>query len=109
MRLLTTENLRCAITDDGTVWSPRPALAYSFWREYIGVFDEVCGLVRARRVTEPPAGWSAMNGPGVRIVPVPYFVGPWQLATKYFAVRGVIRTALGDCDAVSLRLPSTMG
>jgi glycosyltransferase involved in cell wall biosynthesis len=108
MNLLLSDNVRCAVTGDGSLWTPNPSLGYAFWSEYLGVFDEVRPIVRAMYVDEPPSGWSIASGPGVKAIPVPYFVGPWQLAARYRAVRKAIQTALRECEAIHLRLPSTM-
>lgn len=108
MNVLITDNVRCAVTGDGSLWTPNPALGYDFWCAYLSVFDEVRPVVRAALVDEPPNGWSLASGPGVRAIPVPYFVGPWQLATRYLAVRNAIQAALRNCEAINLRLPATM-
>ena len=108
MNLLMSDSVRCAVAPDGTLWSPSPTVGYDFWKNYVGIFDEVYALVRARHVDEPPAGWARLCGPGVRGMALPYFIGPWQLAASYRAVNQTIREALRRCQAINLRLPSTI-
>ncbi len=108
MNLLISDNTRCVVAEDGTMWSPDAARGYDAWEPYLGVFDEVKVLVRARRLARPPDGWVSMCGPGVHGVAAPHFVGPWQLAPRYAAVKRAIRNALHHSDAVSLRLPATL-
>lgn len=104
-----SENFRCAVATDGSLWSPSVANGYSFYEKYLSIFDDLRVVARAMRVDEPPEGWCKVSGPGVRAVSVPSFIGPWQLAPKYFGIRSIIERALRECEAILLRLPSTMG
>ncbi len=108
MNILISDNTRCAIAPDGSVWSPDATRGYGAWRAYLDVFEQVRVLVRARRVVRPPDGWSPVCGPGVWGESVPSFRGPWQLAPRYLNLRRAIREALGRADAISMRLPATL-
>lgn len=108
MNVLISDNTRCVVAGDGSLWSPDATRGYDAWTPYLSVFEEVCVLVRARRLDRPPDGWAPICGPGVRGVPVPYFLGPWQLAPRYLAVTKAIRTALSESEAVSMRAPATL-
>ena len=43
----------------------------------------------------------------VSFIPVPFFQGPKQFASKYFSVMNILRNGICDIDFVILRLPST--
>lgn len=104
MRTLVSLEGRFDRTPDGHVWG-RGWLDYSFWQRYLEVFDEVGVVARLRDVPRPPAGARPTDGPGVHMIPVPYYVGPWQYLSHGLAVRQAVRAALQPVDAVILRVP----
>ena len=108
MNVLISDNIRCSIAPDGSMWSPDMTRGYDAWKAYLEVFEEVRVLVRARLVDRPPKGWSPVCGPGVCGAPVPYFRGPWQLAPRYVTVKRAIQGALDGADAISMRVPATI-
>ncbi len=50
--------------------------------------------------------WIRADGPGVRFSAVPYYVGPYQFALRWPAIRRALRDAIRDEDAVLMRVPS---
>jgi glycosyltransferase involved in cell wall biosynthesis len=45
----------------------------------------------------------------VKLIPLPYFVGPEAFLRQYWAVKRTIRAALKEVGAVQLRIPCTIG
>ena len=109
MQVLVTASARFAITSDGILWTPNASLGYSLWTRYLDVYDEVHLLVRAKLHSAPPSGWNMASGPGIKPVPLPYFVGPGEFVKNYMSIRRVIGKALADAEAIQLRIPCTIG
>jgi glycosyltransferase involved in cell wall biosynthesis len=109
MNVLVTASERFVMTEDGKAWTSNASLGYSLWAEYLNAYDQVHLLARARRCASPPANSIAASGPGVKLVPLPYFVGPEAFLKQYWAVKRTIRAALTDVEAVQLRVPCTIG
>lgn len=111
MKVLVTASARFAITDDGILWTQNASLGYQFWAQYLDVYHQVHLLARAKLYPEPPPGWIQASGAGVKAVPVPYFVGPWEFIQKYAVIKQAIAKALADveAEAIILRGPCTIG
>lgn len=109
MKALVTASARFAITRDGNLWTPNASLRYYLWARYLEVFDEVHLMTRAKFHSEPPAGWNLVSGPGIKTVPVPYFIGPWEFIKNYANVRKAVNRAALDAEAILLRIPCTIG
>jgi glycosyltransferase involved in cell wall biosynthesis len=109
MRVLVTAAARFSITSDGNLWTPNASLGYHLWSRYLDVYDEVNLLVRAKFDSRPPSGWNMATGPGIKAIPIPYFVGPWEFIKNYRNVRGAIQQALINSEAIHLRLACTVG
>src|SRR4051812_24678545 len=108
MRVIVATDSRFARTPDGTVWSSS-ILAYSFWRRYLEVFDGVLVIARTEQVKNVPDSWKRLDGPGVDIVPIPLFIGPWQYLLRARAVKRAIISAMVPGIAIVLRIPSIVG
>ncbi len=105
MRLSLITEHRFERTPDGAVWTAT-ANGYSFWARYLTVFDEVNVAARLRAVAR--AGGTAVraDGPGVGFSAVPYYIGPYQYARRWLAIRRALREAVRQDDAVLMRVPS---
>ncbi len=108
MKVIVALEARLDRTPDDRVWSDS-GLNSSFWERYLEVFDEVHVVARLREMPEPPVGAARVDRPRVNFAPVPYFVGPWQFARRYLAIRRAVRAALDPGAAVILRVPGTIG
>ncbi len=117
--MLVALEARLVRAADGRIYSSTGVDGYRFWQRYLEVFDTV--LVAARthdtaarhlapsdaRSSEQSAihGRLAVEGPGVRVVPLPAYDGPWG----YAAVRGRLAAAMSagvaDADVLCLRAP----
>jgi glycosyltransferase involved in cell wall biosynthesis len=97
------------MTEDGKAWTSNASLGYPLWAEYLSAYDEVRLLARAQLHASPPPNAILATGPGIKLVPLPYFVGPAAFLKHYGAIRQAIQTALTDVEAVQLRVPCTIG
>lgn len=109
MNVLVTVSQRFAITSDGRLWCDREIAGYHFWSGYLEVFDEVHLVARAKLHSIPPPGWIEATGPGVKAVPVPYFIGPSEYIKKYRSVKSAVKKAVTQAEAFILRMPCTIG
>jgi glycosyltransferase involved in cell wall biosynthesis len=89
MELVIALEHRFARTPDGAVWTPT-ALARASWDRYLGAFGTVHLLARVEDVPQRDPRWARVDGDGVDLLPVPYYVGP----REYFLRRGRVRTAV---------------
>jgi len=105
MRLSLITEHRFERTPDGAVWTAT-ANAYSFWARYLVVFDEVNVTARLREVARAGSAAIRADGPGVGFSAVPYYIGPYQYASRWLAIRRALRRAVRQDDAVLMRVPS---
>jgi glycosyltransferase involved in cell wall biosynthesis len=107
MRVTVGADIRFARTPDGATWTP---IQYSrrFWDRYLNVFDEVCVLGRAKNVSDVPANWLRVDGDGVVVHPLPYYVGPWQYLKCAPALQRSVKSGIESGDAVILRVGSVV-
>jgi glycosyltransferase involved in cell wall biosynthesis len=105
MRLVIATEERLACDPDGVVWTSAQG-HYGFWQRYLAAFDEVAIAARVQRVGHAEVCGKRASGDGVTVVPIPYYLGPWQYARRYFRVREALHAAVSADDAVLLRLPA---
>jgi len=103
--VIVTLEKRFYCTPDGAVWT-ETAFPYSFWTRYLDVFDNVRILARARTVATNDPSWTRVDGPGVSLAPIPYYLGPWQYVTRIRSVVRTINENLAQPDVVIMRVPS---
>jgi len=58
------------------------AFSYSYWKEYLQIFDKVFPIARVRKVTTLPKGWQRANGPNVCFIPITDYLGFWNFLLK---------------------------
>jgi L-malate glycosyltransferase len=105
MKVVISLEQRFDRTPDGKVWT-QTTCAYPFWTRYLEVFDQVSVFARVKDVPSVPADWKQSDGEGVSFAPVPYYVGPLQCLLKAAQIKRAAQHALGQEDAVILRLSS---
>jgi glycosyltransferase involved in cell wall biosynthesis len=93
---------------DERMWAATD-LGRRYWDRYLGVFDEVRVLARARPVASIDEGWTRVDGDGVTVAPVPDFRGPTQYLQAALRVRAAVRSELRRGDAAILRVPGILG
>ncbi len=98
---------RFARTPEGCVWTAGP-FGYSFWKRYLGVFEQVRVVARVREVACRPPGWLRADGAAVGFEPVSCYVGPWQYLRCRRAVKRAVRGSICGADALVLRVPSQL-
>ena len=110
MQLTMVLEHRFARTPDGAVWTARD-LARGSWNRYLASFERVRLVARVEDVGTLAEHWRRVDGDGVEVSAVPYYVGPSEYLRVRGAVRASIRSALDDAPehAVILRVPGTLG
>ena len=104
MRLLVALETRLARDPaTGRVHSRLGFDAAPFWRRYLEVFDEV--VVAARTADAPGGDLPLVDGPGVRVAPLPDYQGPWGHLRARRALARALRSAVAGADALCLRAP----
>jgi glycosyltransferase involved in cell wall biosynthesis len=109
MRALVSASARFNMAEDGSLWTQNASLGYKFWSRYLDVYDEVNLLVRVQPHTKPLGVWKKVSGPGIQVIPIPNFTGPWEFVKRYISVKKVITNAVRDAEAIHLRIPCTIG
>lgn len=94
-------------TPDGAVWTVT-SFSRSFWERYLDVFDRVWILARVRQVRCVPADWLRTDDRDVRILPLPYYLGPVQYATRWPTLHSAVRKAANRQQAFILRVPGNV-
>jgi glycosyltransferase involved in cell wall biosynthesis len=94
-------------TPDGWLWTKGPH-DYSFWQRYLTVFERVRVVARVLDVSEPLGRSNRVDGHGVEISPVPYYVGPVQFLKRAWAIRRAVRRSVEVTDAVIMRVSGTL-
>lgn len=79
-----------------------------FLHRYLRVFEEVRLALRCIDEPELKKQRIPLDDERIEIVPLPIFHGPVQYVIRYFSVRKAIKNITNDCDAIVLRLPSTV-
>ncbi|MEV4756629.1 glycosyltransferase [Micromonospora sp. NPDC049559] len=103
-----TAETRYLRTPDGAVWT-REGPAHRFWTRYLSAFDQVRLVARTQDVPGPVDEAHRVDGTGVEVWPVPYYVGPRQYLLRRAALVRSVRDAAAEGDAVILRVPSPVG
>jgi phosphatidyl-myo-inositol dimannoside synthase len=107
LRLCVVSETRFVRAPDGRVWAPAGVDGYAFWQRYLDVFDRV--LVAARTAPGVPGGTAvAVDGPGVRVTPLPPYrgaLGFWRARTD---VRRRLADAVAEADALCVRAPGPL-
>lgn len=104
MRVVVPLDHRFLQPQDGSVWTDG-AFDRAFWRRYLGVFEGVRIVARARAVAAVEPAWKRVDGGPIAFHPVPYYVGPGQYALRAREVMTAAGKAVEDGDAVILRGP----
>jgi glycosyltransferase involved in cell wall biosynthesis len=92
---------------DGTIWTAGQ-FPYRFWTRYLDVFEGVNVIARVRQVVEIPRFAERADGPRVKFVALPHYIGPSKFLT---VMPGILRALAGAPpahDAVVLRVPSAI-
>ncbi len=105
MRLCITTEEHYFRSPDGKVWTIVGNGCVHF-RRYLGAFNEVVVIGRVRDVNAAEPGWNRVDGDGVLVGAVPDYTGPVEYWRIRQDVMRAIRAAVGDGDAIVLRVGS---
>ena len=94
-------------TSDGAIWT-QGSLGAQFWQRYLEVFDQIRVVARVQSVLSADPNWSRVDGPGISVHAVPYYIGPSSYARKVLSVRRSVQRAIDADDAVILRVGSQL-
>jgi len=89
-------------TPDGRVWTCAQ-YGYAFFLRYLEVFDHVEVVSRVCDVPVVPSHWQRVDGSGVSLIPVPYYIGPWQYLRRRPRIMRVFLAAAKTAEAVIFR------
>ncbi len=107
MRVCLTCEERFYRTPDGRHWSGGPS-SYSFTKRYLGAFEEVRVIARAKDVDAPKQGWTQADGKQVNFFAVPHYLGPVEYLQRIRQVSRAVRAGLGPRDALVMRVGSQL-
>ena len=93
---------------DGSVWT-KTSYGRQFWGRYLSVFDGVNVVARVEQMRTVPSGWRRVDGEGVKVTAVPYYLGPGQYLRRWIAVRQAVLGVFRAGDAVIVRAPGQLG
>jgi glycosyltransferase involved in cell wall biosynthesis len=107
MRVILCHEHRYCRAPDGTVWTDGGS-AYGFLQNYLTAFEELLVVARVKSVAQVPERWVRVDGPGVSVAGIPYYLGP----VRYLLNRGRIRRAMRQIGelpgAIVLRAPGQL-
>jgi glycosyltransferase involved in cell wall biosynthesis len=92
-------------TPDGVVWT-QTQFPYRFWQRYLEVFDQVRVVARVRDAQRAAPDWQRADGRRVSFAAIPEYLGPQQYLLRLPQIRAAARRAIGNEDAVILRVSS---
>lgn len=95
-------------TPDGSVWTHTPP-TYDFFRSALEVFDRLRVVARIAAVSSPPTGARRVDGPGVELVPIPSYIGPFQYLRRHSSISSVLSRITQLDGSFLLRIPSQTG
>ena len=109
--MLVALEARLARGADGRIYSSTGVDGYPFWQPYREIFDTV--LVAARTDDDAAAtadgrGLVPVEGPGVRVVPLPPYDGPWGYAAVRRALDAAMRAGVASADVLCVRAPGAI-
>lgn len=107
-RLAVVLEQRFRRSDDGAVWTTM-AFGHEFWERYLACFVGVEVVARVQRVASPPLDAVRADGPNVRFIDVPHFVGPREYLSTARRVNATVVGAVTGSQPVMLRVPGLLG
>ncbi len=90
---------------DGRVWSHTPP-TYEFFELALEVFDGVRVIARTAAVQTPPHNARRVDGPGVELVAIPSYIGPFQYLRQCVSISSALARIAQMDGAFLLRIPS---
>lgn len=105
MRVVIGIEQRFLRLPDGSVWSNGIG-RYEYWSEKVlDTFEDVLVVARVKDVQIIPDNWSRVDGIGVAVHSVPYYVGPKQYLQQRLVMGANLKHVIRPNDAVIVRAP----
>ncbi len=95
-------------TPDGSVWTHTPP-TYDFFRPALEVFDRLRVIARIADIASPPPNARRVDGPGVELVAIPSYIGPFQYLRRHASISSVLSRIIHLDGSFLLRIPSQTG
>jgi glycosyltransferase involved in cell wall biosynthesis len=108
MQVLITAENHYEYGADGRIYGEGPA-KYSFWSNYLAIFDEVLVLARVGARCGDVREEARADGPRVSFCALPDYQGPWQYLRNLPELKKLVKDAVDRCDAYLLRVPGLVG
>ncbi|MFN7904871.1 MAG: glycosyltransferase [Pseudobdellovibrionaceae bacterium] len=111
MRVFVTCEHRFLRTPDHQIWT-ETAFAYRYWKRYLGVFSSVHVIARVSDIVDPrevshvKSRWKNVEGEGIEVLALPFYLGPIQYLKVQSKIKNLIRRELNHEDKLILVLPS---
>ncbi len=103
MKVLVVDNTHLIRDKEGRYYS-ESVYSYEFLERYLAVFDAVRFIGKTKFVDTAGANCKRVDGPGVEIVPLPWYQGMGQMLKVFPRLIGIYRHLLDDCDCCILRI-----
>jgi glycosyltransferase involved in cell wall biosynthesis len=111
MRVLVFTEARL-LQSEGEFCSPDQSFSYQMLKRYLKVFDKVLVLARASATTAVVGKETVrVEGKGVEVLPLPYYLGPYQYLMRKRKIQAIIKRHLDSYPeaAVVCRVPGAIG
>ncbi|MCB9093683.1 MAG: glycosyltransferase family 4 protein [Halobacteriovoraceae bacterium] len=106
--LVITCEIRLYQTPDGKTWTENH-FDYEFWQRYLQVFKSMKVVVRVKNVDSSMSSWKRVDGSGVEVVALPYYIGPIGFLKNYFQLKKILKNLVNPNDKYIMRVASVIG
>ena len=95
---------------DGKIYSPRDVSKYQFYKKYLSVYKKVNVIARVE-INDHYVGKDTdlVEGEGVVVVPIQYYIGPLQYFKKRRIIESEIKNTISTNKIHILRVPGRIG
>lgn len=105
MKVIIISDAHLFRTKDGQYWCNTAVHGYEFWKRYTEVFEDVRVIARVKEV-EYNESFIKADGPGVKIIEVPFVRGASQYILHFFKINRALKRLINDEDIAIFRVPS---
>jgi hypothetical protein len=91
----------------GNYWASN-SFGYEFWKRYFVYFDEIHIVARVKLVEFPPGNLNRADGPFIKFIHVPHYLGPFSFILNIFKIFFFLKYYLKSVKwPIIFRLPSS--
>lgn len=87
---------------EGIVYT-RLSFPYLYWKDYLSYFDEVKVIARVKSIHEIDSSYQRVDGDGVTVIAMPYYVGVKQFFLKFHKILYKSFKVVKNSDSLLLR------